>query len=131
MSGKGSISRVASACRPCSQCALQFQRGHHTLGSSLFKTVYFIFSSIFEELASIEPSPLPQIPKDAFVHIFLHTSNCLLKVVLGFIKYILSGLHKLVCSGSHVATRLLGNQHIQGRARLEPNCYLKRAHSRG
>ena len=63
MLGETSISRVASACRPHSQCASQFQRGHHTLGSSLFKTAYLRFSSIFEELASTTPSPLPQIPQ--------------------------------------------------------------------
>ena len=63
MSSEASISQVASTCRPRSQCASQFQRGHHTSRSSLFETTYFGFSSKFEELASTDPSPLLQIPK--------------------------------------------------------------------
>ena len=63
MSGEALISRIASACKPRSQCASRFQRGHRTSGSSLFETVYFRFSFIFEELDLTEPSPLPQIPK--------------------------------------------------------------------
>ena len=63
MSGEASTSRVASACKPRFQYALQLQGGHHTSGSSLFETAYFLSSSRFKELDSTEPSPFPQISK--------------------------------------------------------------------
>ena len=75
MSGEASISRVASACRPRSQCASQFQRGHHTSGSNLFETSYFKFSSIFGESTSTTPFPLPQIPKASYL--CQHISSCI------------------------------------------------------
>ena len=127
MSSEALIFLVASACRPHSQCTSQFQRGHHTLGSSLFETAYFGFSSKFEELASTEPSPFPQIPKASCL--CSHISSCVYLPSQGcpgvHLVHLVETL-QTVCSGTHATTRLLRNQHVQGHARLEHNCYLKK-----
>ena len=132
MSGEASISRVASACRPRSQCTSQIQRGHHTSRSSLFETVYFKFSSILEELASTKPSPLPQIPKASCL--CPHISSCVYLPFRGC-----PGLHQVnpartsqTCmQRDSRCSQVARNQHVQGLARLEPNCYLKRVHPCG